>query len=87
MLTSKEMTFREFVFRNRNIQRKINNLDLQISPEVNNLIFTSKYYIAEIDIGTDIFKEMTLLDMERGTLPVVLDLTLPQVEMMKKTTT
>lgn len=83
MFASKEMTFREFVYRNRNIQKQVNNIDLQIDPKVNNLIFTSQYYVAEIDIETDIFKEMTLFDMERGTLPVVVDLTLPQADMIK----
>lgn len=83
MFTSKEMTFREFVYRNRNIQKQVNNIDLQIDPKVNNLIFTSQYYVAEIDIETDVFKEMTLFDMERGTLPVVVDLTLSQADMIK----
>ena len=83
MFASKEMTFREFVYRNRNIQKQVNNIDLQIAPKVNNLIFTSQYYVAEIDIETDVFKEMTLFDMERGTLPVVVDLTLPQADMIK----
>lgn len=83
MFASKEMTFREFVYRNRNIQKQVNNIDLQIDPKVNNLIFTSQYYVAEIDIETDVFKEMTLFDMERGTLPVVVDLTLPQADMIK----
>lgn len=84
MFASKEMTFREFIYRNRNIQKQVNNIDLQIDPKVNNLIFTSQYYIAEIDIETDVFKEMTLLDMDRGTLPVVVDLTLPQSDMIKE---
>lgn len=83
MFASKEMTFREFVYRNRNIQKQVNNIDLQTDPKVNNLIFTSQYYVAEIDIETDVFKEMTLFDMERGTLPVVVDLTLPQADMIK----
>lgn len=47
------------------------------------MIFMSHYYIAEIDTETDIFKEMTLVDMERQTLPVVVDLTLPQAQMIK----
>lgn len=82
MFTSKEMTFREFVYRNRNIQKQVNNIDLQIDPKINNLIFASHYYIIEIDIKTEEFKEMTLLDMER-LLPVVVDLTLPQAERIK----
>lgn len=83
MLLSKDITFREFIYRSRNIQKQVNNIDLQIDPNVNNLIFMSHYYIAEIDTETDIFKEMTLVDMERQTLPVVVDLTLPQAQMIK----
>lgn len=84
MLTSKEMTFREFIYRNRNIQRHVTGLDLQIDPKIKNLIFTSQYYVAEIDISTNAFKEMTLLDMDRGAMPLVVDLTLPQAEMIQK---
>ena len=84
MLTSKEMTFREFIYRNRNIQRTIKEIDLQIAPGINNLIFTSRYYILKIDIDTEVFKEMTLWDVEGCNLPVVEDLTLPQAEMIKE---
>lgn len=85
MFISKEMTFREFLYRNRNIQKHINNIDLQIDPKINNLLFTSQYYIAEIDIETNVFKEMTLVDIDRGILPIiVVDLTLPQSDMIKK---
>lgn len=84
MLTSKEMTFREFIYRNRNIQRHVTGLDLQIDPKIKNLVFTSQYYVAEIDISTNAFKEMTLLDMERGAMLLVVDLTLPQAEMIQK---
>lgn len=85
MFISKEMTFREFLYRNRNIQKHINNIDLQIDPKINNLLFTSQYYIAEIDIETNVFKEMTLVDINRGILPIiVVDLTLPQSDMIKE---
>ena len=84
MLTSKEMTFREFIYRNRNIQRGVTGLDLQIDPKIKNLIFTSQYYVAEIDISTNDFKEMTLLDMDRGAMPLIVDLTLSQAEMIQK---
>lgn len=85
MFISKEMTFREFLYSNRNIQKHINNIDLQIDPKINNLLFTSQYYIAEIDIETNVFKEMTLVDIDRGILPIiVVDLTLPQSDMIKE---
>ena len=84
MLASQEMTFKEFIYRNRNIQRQVTGLDMQIDPKIKNLVFTSQYYIAEIDVATDVFKEMTLLDMDRGAMPLVVDLTLPQAEMIKK---
>ena len=57
---------------------------MQIDPQIKNLVFTSQYYVAEIDIATDVFKEMTLLDMDRGAMPLIVDLTLPQAEMVKK---
>lgn len=84
MLMSKEMTFREFIYRNRNIQRRVTGLDLQIDPKVKNLVFTSQYYVLEVDISTDTYKEMTLLDMDRGAMPVVIDLTVPQTEMIQR---
>lgn len=83
MLASQEMTFKEFIYRNRNIQRQVTGFDMQIDPKIKNLVFTSQYYIAEIDVATDAFKEMTLLDMDRGAMPLVVDLTLPQSEMVK----
>ncbi|RFB44455.1 hypothetical protein [Bacillus sp. dmp10] len=43
-----------------------------------NLIFQSNYYIADIDIETEDFKEMTLFDINSGS-GLVLDLTLPDV--------
>lgn len=84
ILKSKEITFRDFIYRNRNIQREVNNLDLQIDPKIQNLIFTSRYYIAEIDIDSDGFKEMTLADMDRFGLPLVVDLTLPQAQRIQE---
>ena len=38
----------------------------------------------EIDVDTDGFKEMTLVDIDNGFLTFVVDLTLPQVELLKK---
>lgn len=42
------------------------------------MIFQSNYYIADIDIETEDFKEMTLFDINSGS-GLVLDLTLPDV--------
>lgn len=42
------------------------------------MIFQSNYYIADIDIETETFKEMTLFDINSGS-GLVLDLTLPDV--------
>lgn len=56
ILASQEMTFKEFIYRNRNIQRQVTGLDMQIDPKIKNLVFTSQYYIAEIDVATDAFK-------------------------------
>lgn len=83
LLTSRDRTFKDFLYRSRNIEKKINNIDLQIDPRINNLVFTSLYYVAEIDVDTSEFKEMTLVDIHRSGLPVVVDLTLPQVKNIK----
>ena len=84
LLASKETTFREFVYRNRNILKEANGQDFQIDPSISRMVFTAKYYIAEIDINTDKLKELTLVDLDRGGLPVVVDLTLCQAERIEK---
>lgn len=84
LLQSQKLSFTDFKYRNRNIDLKQEKIDLQISPQVSNLIFTSNYYVDEIDIETERFKEMTLLDLYRGCLPVVVDLTLPQTDLIQK---
>lgn len=82
-ISSKEKSFREYIFKHRNMIKKVRGLDLQISPDIENMKFTSLYYIAEIDISTDAFKEMTLVDLGRKTpAMVVIDLTLPQSEIL-----
>lgn len=82
-ISSKEKNFREYIFKHRNMIKKVRGLDLQISPDIENMKFTSLYYIAEIDISTDAFKEMTLLDLGRTTPSmVVIDLTLPQSKIL-----
>ena len=84
MLSSEMPTFRDFIYRNRNIYKKEVGLDLQIDPDIKQLVFTSVYYIAEIDIDTDRFKEMTLSDTERDGKPLVVDLTLCQAERIRE---
>ncbi|MCD8362723.1 MAG: hypothetical protein LUC98_07155, partial [Lachnospiraceae bacterium] len=64
----------------RNILHQTKDINLQISPDVENMIFVSVYYIGEIDISEG-FHEMTLIDL-RNSCPVVVDLTLPQCEMI-----
>lgn len=83
LLESKEMTFREFVYRNRNILKEVNGQDFQIDPSIPWVKFIAKYYIAEIDISTDKFKELTLVDLDHGGFFVVVDLTLCQAERIK----
>lgn len=80
---SKEQTFKEFLYRTRNMNKEIQNIDLQINPEIKHLLYTSLYFVAEIDIDTPAFKEITLLDMHRLGLPVIIDLTLPQSEYIR----
>lgn len=80
LLTSRDRTFKDFLYRSRNIEKKVNNIDLQIDPRISNLVYTSRYYVAEIDVDTSKFKEMTLVDIHRMGLSVVVDLTLPQAD-------
>lgn len=59
------------------------NIDLQIDTSISAKVFTNFYSILEIDINSDLFKEMTLLDLNSG-IPFVVDLTLPQVDEIKR---
>lgn len=67
--------------RQRNINKQKNDIDVQIFPKKKSLIFQSNYYVVEIDIETENFKEMTLIDIDRGGI-LVLDLTLPDVNVV-----
>ncbi|WP_057550924.1 DUF4145 domain-containing protein [Paraclostridium sordellii] len=83
-LNSPTMSFNDFKFRNRNFQKKFKDIDLQISPKKSVLTFTSNYYVLEIDINTEGFKEMTLVDMNKSIpMSIVVDLTLPQTDLIK----
>ncbi|WP_066872184.1 DUF4145 domain-containing protein [Clostridium mediterraneense] len=83
ILGENKMSFEEFKYKYRNLIKKKENIDLQIEPSINRLVLTSLYKILEIDVESDIFKEMTLYDLEGGLVAVV-DLTLPQVDKIKK---
>ncbi|MCC3372164.1 hypothetical protein [Cohnella sp. REN36] len=83
LISNTRLSFEDFKLRQRNIYKIKNGIDLKIAPGIKNLSFTSNYYIAEIDITTDLFKEMTLFDIETGGI-VVVDLTLPQVKMIEE---
>jgi hypothetical protein len=82
-ISNNKLSFEEFKLRQRNINKQEKGIDLQISPSKKTLIFNGNYYIGEIDIETDFFKEMTLFDLNRSSV-LVLDLTLPDVELVKK---
>jgi hypothetical protein len=83
LISDTKLSFEDFKLRQRNIYKTKSGIDLQISAGIKNLCFTSNYYIAEIDISTDHFKEMTLFDIERGGI-VVVDLTIPQVKLIEE---
>lgn len=78
---AKKSNLREYLYKHRNILHQTKDINLQISPNVENMIFVSVYYIGEIDISEH-FHEMTLIDLN-NPYPVVVDLTLPQCEMIK----
>ncbi|PDZ28253.1 hypothetical protein CON85_12255 [Bacillus toyonensis] len=81
LISNNKLSFNEFKLRQRNINKQKNDIDVQISPKQKSLIFQGNYYIAEIDIETENFKEMTLIDIDRGCI-LVLDLTLPDVNIV-----
>ena len=78
---AEKSNLREYLYKHRNILHQTKNINLQINPKVSNMIFTSVYFVDEIDISEH-FHEMTLIDLNRQH-PVVVDLTLPQCEMVK----
>lgn len=78
---AKKSNLREYLYKHRNILHQTKDINLQISPDVANMIFVSVYYVGEIDISEH-FHEMRLFDLNRVS-PVVVDLTLPQCEMIK----
>lgn len=80
-IKAKKSNLREYLYKHRNILHQTKDINLQISPNVENMIFVSVYYIGEIDISEH-FHEMTLIDLN-NPYPVVVDLTLPQCEMIK----
>lgn len=71
----KNLILKEYLYKHRNILHRTKDINLQISPDVENMLFVSVYYINEIDIS-EYFHEMTLFDLNRHFL-VVVDLTLP----------
>ena len=81
IVKTKKRHLREYLYKHRNILHQTKGIDLQISPDIDSMTFTSIYFVAEIDIS-DGFKEITLIDLQRPSFPVIVDLTLPQCEMI-----
>lgn len=73
---------REYIYKYRNILKNTQNINLQLPPGVSIKAKKSVYYVAEIDIS-ELFREMTLIDLRRLNVPVVVDLTLPQCDSIK----
>lgn len=82
LISNNDVSFEDFKHRQRHINFENEKIDLQISTEKKNMVFTSYYRVEEIDFDTDTFKELTLVDLRNG-LPVILDLTLPDVDRLK----
>lgn len=76
-----EIILNEYLYKHRNILNQTQNINLQIHPSIDAIICTSIYFIDEIDISES-FHEMTLIDI-KNKYPIVVDLTLPQCEMLK----
>ncbi|MDF4740389.1 hypothetical protein P3530_23880 [Vibrio parahaemolyticus] len=82
LVSNQEISFTEFKYKHRNLNKKINAIDLQLNPSNSSKKITSLYGILEIDIDGDKFKELTLFDLQ-NYIPVVVDLTLPQALLIK----
>ncbi|MEJ9115923.1 hypothetical protein LAV76_24470 [Bacillus paramobilis] len=82
LVSNQEIFFTEFKYKHRNLNKKINAIDLQLDPSNSSKKITSLYGILEIDIDGDKFKELTLFDLQ-NYIPVVVDLTLPQALLIK----
>lgn len=61
---TKKSNLREYLYKHRNILHQAKDINLQIKPPVNNMVFVSVYFIAEIDIS-EYFHEMTLINRKR----------------------
>ncbi|WP_069999650.1 hypothetical protein [Cellulosilyticum sp. I15G10I2] len=86
-ISEQKFSFEEFKLKNRNYLKTVEGIDLTISPNKSAIVFESLYYIAEIDIKNDDFKEMSLVDIDSQKVipfPFVLDLTLPDVQRVKE---
>lgn len=82
VISNQDINFVDFKYRYRNLLNE-QNIDLQIETSISAKVFTNIYSILEIDINSDLFKEMTLLDLNSG-IPFVVDLTLPQVDEIRR---
>lgn len=87
IISEQELSFEEFKLKNRNAQKELDGIDLQISADKKLLVRDSLYYVEEIDVEEDLFKEMTLIDLKRlefGPIPFVVNLTLPDVKSIER---
>ncbi|MBN6889598.1 uncharacterized protein DUF4145 [Cytobacillus horneckiae] len=82
LISNKKMNFIDFKYRYRNILKE-QNIDLQLGVTSTPRVVTSLFTAMELDIDTDDFKEITLLDLKLQVM-IVIDLTIPQVENIKR---
>ncbi|HFK1739873.1 DUF4145 domain-containing protein [Bacillus thuringiensis] len=82
LVSSQEISFTEFKYKHRNLNEKINTIDLQLNPSNSPKRIKSIYGVLEIDIDGDRCKELTLVDL-KNSMPVVVDLTLPQASLIR----
>ncbi|UAL54474.1 DUF4145 domain-containing protein [Metabacillus dongyingensis] len=82
LISNQNISFIDFKYRYRNILRQ-EDIDLQLEVTNKPRVITSVFVICEIDFETELFKEITLLDLING-LSVVVDLTIPQVQELKR---
>lgn len=83
LVSKQKISFTEFKYKHRNLNKKMNGLDLQLDPDIPLKAVTELYKIVDIDIDSEGFKEITLFGLEL-CLPVIIDLTLPQAKKIKE---
>lgn len=83
IVSNQRISFEDFKYRYRNMLSKTKTIDLQLNPSNSPKVVTDIFGVGEIDTEGPSYKEITLYNLQ-NYLPVIVDLTLPQVDQIKK---